>query len=87
MDLEPDTRPVIDRVALLLSMTCRISEIYILGLNIQRKHMKTSSRFICILMVFMFRIYSAFTTWFKFDLFHHQVDQRIYVFSASYLLY
>ena len=83
MDLEPDTRPVIDRVALLLSMTCRISEIYI-GLNIQRKHMKTSSRFICILMVFIFRIYRAFTTWFKFDLFHHQ---RIYVFSASYLLY
>ena len=35
MDLEPDTRPVIDRVALLLSMTCRISEIYI-GLNLQR---------------------------------------------------
>ena len=83
MDLEPGTRPVIDRVALLLSMTCRISEIYI-GLNIQRKHMKTSSRFICILMVFIFRIYRAFTTRFKFDLFHHQ---RIYVFSASYVLY
>lgn len=83
MDLEPGTRPVIDRVALLPSMTCRISEIYI-GLNIQRKHMKTSSRFICILMVFIFRIYSAFSSRFKFDLFHHQ---RIYVFSVRYVLY